>query len=151
MLTYQAKSFAQLTTQELWAIYQLRTAVFVVEQACAYQEVDALDQTAVHLMGVAPDGQLQAYARLIPRAANHVQIGRVVVATTARGRGTGRELVTQALQTIRQQWPAVQQIDIEAQAYLQKFYASFGFQPVSDVYLDTGIPHLDMILPVTRN
>ncbi|MFG1200199.1 GNAT family N-acetyltransferase, partial [Pediococcus acidilactici] len=26
------------------------------------------------------------------------------------------------------------------------FYAQFGFKPVSDVYLEDNIPHLDMVL-----
>ncbi|MGP4117125.1 GNAT family N-acetyltransferase [Levilactobacillus zymae] len=148
MINYRTRTFDQLTTDELWAIYQLRTAVFVVEQNCAYQEVDVNDRVAVHLMGINDQNELKTYARLIPVAHQHVQIGRVVVAPSARKEGLGRQLVTQAIRTIRQQWPDVRQIDIEAQAYLQDFYAAFGFQAVSEVYLDTGIPHLDMILPI---
>lgn len=34
----------------------------------------------------------------------------------------------------------------QAQAYLQDFYQSFGFQPISDIYLEDNIPHLDMVL-----
>ncbi|GEO69741.1 GNAT family N-acetyltransferase [Levilactobacillus acidifarinae] len=151
MINYRTRTFDQLTTDELWAIYQLRTAVFVVEQNCAYQEVDVNDRVAVHLMGVNDQNELKAYARLIPSAQEHVQIGRVVVAPSARKAGVGRQLVTQAIQTIRHQWPDVQQIDIEAQAYLQDFYASFGFQATSEVYLDTGIPHLDMVLPMKKS
>ena len=149
-MRYRTRTFDQLTTDELWAIYQLRTAVFVVEQNCAYQEVDVNDRVAVHLLGLSTENSLEAYARLIPVGHGHVQIGRVVVAPSTRGCGIGRQLVTQAITTIQQRWPQVQQIDIEAQAYLQKFYESLGFQAVSDVYLDTGIPHLDMILPVVQ-
>ena len=43
-MSWIAKSFAQLSTEELFAIYQLRTSVFVVEQQCAYQEVDHWDK-----------------------------------------------------------------------------------------------------------
>ncbi|QMU08249.1 GNAT family N-acetyltransferase [Levilactobacillus suantsaii] len=147
-MKFQLRSFAQLTTAELWAIYHLRTAVFVVEQHCAYQEVDTDDQIAVHLLGLDATGKLVAYARLIPAASDHVQIGRVVVAPSARKGGLGRQLVQEAIAAIRKTWPQTRQIDIEAQAYLQEFYRSLGFQAVSDEYLDTGIPHLDMILPL---
>ena len=43
------KHFRDLTAPELFAIYKLRTAVFVVEQRCPYQEVDDADKTAWHL------------------------------------------------------------------------------------------------------
>ncbi|GEO66800.1 GNAT family N-acetyltransferase [Levilactobacillus spicheri] len=148
MIHYQAKRFDQLTTHELWALYHLRTAVFVVEQACYYQEVDEADLTAVHLLGTDEAGHLVAYARLIPEH-DHVRIGRVVVAPAARGKGAGQQLVHEAIAAVKTQFPHAVQIDIQAQAYLQKFYTGYGFQPVSDVYLETGIPHLDMILPLT--
>jgi len=145
MITYQAKTFDHLTTHELWALYHLRTAVFVVEQTCYYQEVDQADLTATHLLGTDETGKLVAYARLMPEG-DHVRIGRVVVAPAARGNGTGRELVTTAIAAAKTHFPQAVQIDIQAQAYLQQFYAGYGFQPVSAVYLETGIPHLDMVL-----
>jgi len=144
------KSFAELSTQELFQIYQLRVAVFVVEQNCAYQEVDELDLTAQHLLRYDDVGNLIAYARLMDEG-KQVRIGRVVVAQAARKHGAGRTLVSAAIHAARTTYPAANQIVIQAQAYLQKFYASFGFQPVSEVYLDTGIPHLDMILSVNNN
>ncbi|HJE44547.1 GNAT family N-acetyltransferase [Levilactobacillus namurensis] len=146
---YQAKTFDQLTTHELWALYQLRTAVFVVEQECYYQEVDDDDLTATHLLGTDESGQLTAYARLIPEN-DHVRIGRVVVAKAARGNGAGRDLVSAAIAAAKAHFPQATQIDIQAQAYLQSFYETFGFQAISDVYLETGIPHLDMVLPLTQ-
>lgn len=149
MVAYQAKTFPELTTHELWALYRLRTAVFVVEQTCYYQEVDDADLTATHLLGTDDQGRLVAYARLIPEQ-DHVRIGRVVVAKAARGNGAGRELVTTAIAAAKAHFPQATQIDIQAQAYLQSFYATLGFQPVSDVYLETGIPHLDMVLPLTQ-
>lgn len=143
------KSFAELTTTELFHIYQLRVAVFVVEQDCVYQEVDDDDLIAQHLFRTDDAGQVLAYARLIPEP-NQVRIGRVLVAASARKHGAGRELVTEAIAAARETYPEAQQIVIQAQAYLQKFYASFGFTPTSEVYLETGIPHLDMVLPLNR-
>ena len=35
-------------------------------------------------------------------------------------------------------------ITIGAQEYLKDFYASFDFKPVSDIYDEDGIKHLDM-------
>lgn len=146
---FNQKSFAELTTTELFHIYQLRVAVFVVEQDCVYQEVDDDDLIAQHLFRTDDAGNVLAYARLIPEP-NQVRIGRVLVAASARKHGAGRELVTEAIAAARETYPEAQQIVIQAQAYLQKFYASFGFTPTSEVYLETGIPHLDMVLPLNR-
>ncbi|MDQ4350602.1 GNAT family N-acetyltransferase, partial [Pseudomonas aeruginosa] len=42
-LDWTCKHHADLTLKELYALLQLRTEVFVVEQKCPYQEVDGLD------------------------------------------------------------------------------------------------------------
>jgi ElaA protein len=149
MIHYSAKTFNELTTKELWEIYQLRVAVFVVEQKCYYQEVDPEDLTAVHLMGVDDNGKLVTYARIIPED-GAVRIGRIVVDETARGNGSGRQLVTQSIISAQEDFPDAVQINIQAQAYLEDFYKSLGFIPTSEVYLETGIPHLDMILTLDR-
>ena len=36
-------------------------------------------------------------------------------------------------------------IRIGAQAHLQKFYGSLGFEPVGEIYDEDGIPHIDMV------
>ncbi|MFC6206962.1 GNAT family N-acetyltransferase [Levilactobacillus tongjiangensis] len=147
MTEFVSKNFDQLTTNELFQIYRLRVTVFVVEQVCAYQEVDDLDLTAQHVVRFDEARRLNAYARIMDEG-SQVRIGRVVVAPFARKQGLGRKLVAAAIATAQQDYPQAQQIVIQAQAYLQEFYASFGFKPVSEVYLDTGIPHLDMVLPI---
>lgn len=140
---WQIKAFEDLTTKELHAIYQLRVEVFVVEQTCAYQEVDQADLISFHGM-LWEDGQLLAYYRLIP-GEDGSHLGRVVVSKSARGRGLGRDLVVQAISEAKNLFGS-QDLHAQAQAYLQDFYASFGFEPVSDIYLEDGIPHLDMVL-----
>lgn len=146
MLQFETIQFDQLTPRQLQAIYKLRVQIFVVEQNCAYQDVDDTDLTAVHLLGTDAHGQLVAYARLMTEPDNQARFGRVVVSAAARGNGNGQALIRQAIQQIRQLWPATTQLNIQAQHYLDRFYRSFGFTPVSTVYLEDGIPHQDMIL-----
>ncbi|TLU75536.1 GNAT family N-acetyltransferase [Mannheimia varigena] len=141
-MLWQAKTFEQLTTAELFEIYQARTAVFVVEQNCPYQEVDDKDLQAVHFFAKNAKN-LTAYCRLIP-AEDGVHIGRVLVVKEQRGEGLARELVQKAMDYCREHFPS-QPIHAQAQSYLQGFYESFGFKAVSDVYLEDGIPHLDMV------
>ncbi|MEE6032226.1 GNAT family N-acetyltransferase [Avibacterium paragallinarum] len=142
-MTWNVKTFAELSTAELFAIYQVRTAVFVVEQQCAYQEVDHWDQSAVHFWQEF-DSKICAYCRIIPQA-DGIHIGRVLVAQQARGKGLAKELVQQALAYCQQHW-AAEPVLIQAQTYLQNFYRTFGFQPTSAEYLEDGILHLDMEL-----
>ena len=140
---WQLKAFSELSTQELFEIYQVRVAVFVVEQNCAYQEVDEKDLKALHLF--AKNSQkLTAYCRIIPEQ-DGVHIGRVLVIKEVRGTGLAKKLMTQALAVYQQQWQS-EKVYVQAQAYLQDFYQSLGFKPISEVYLEDGIPHLDMIL-----
>ncbi|KRK69981.1 GNAT family N-acetyltransferase [Lacticaseibacillus nasuensis] len=135
----------ELTAPQLLEIMTARVAVFVVEQDCAYQEADAADRTALHVC-LRRDGRLVAYARLLPHAdGHHMSLGRVLVVKSARGAGLGRQLVNTCLAALAERFPG-QPVKIQAQAYLQDFYASFGFTPVSAVYLEDGIPHLDMVL-----
>lgn len=39
-MEWSIKKFQELTVEELYAILQLRTDIFVVEQECPYPEVD---------------------------------------------------------------------------------------------------------------
>lgn len=141
-MQWQAKNFGHLSAQELFEIYKLRTAVFVVEQNCPYQEVDDKDLQAVHFFAKNAKN-LTAYCRLIP-IDDGVHIGRVLVNKNARGTGLARELIQKALNYCRTSFPN-QPIHAQAQSYLQNFYESFGFQVMSEVYLEDGIPHLDMV------
>ena len=137
------KPFEALTARELHLIYKERTTVFVVEQNCPYQEVDDTDLVSIHFWKQTED-RLLAYARLIPEA-NNVRIGRVLVPQGERTHGYGQELMQVVLEYTKTHFPGLP-IYAQAQAYLQDFYAAFGFQPVSDIYLEDDIPHIDMII-----
>lgn len=142
--TIEIKSTGGLTPAALLELMAARVKVFVVEQNCAYQEVDDKDQVAQHVI-MRQAGHLVAYARIVPHDdGEHISFGRVLVVKQYRGQGLAKKLLTATLAAIATQYPQ-QTIKIQAQAYLQAFYASFGFKPVSAVYLEDGIPHLDMV------
>ncbi|MHA4845562.1 GNAT family N-acetyltransferase [Flavitalea antarctica] len=146
-INWSLKDFTRLTVNELYAILRLRSEVFVVEQNCVFQDPDGKDQYAWHLMGFSDDNQLAAYTRLLPAGAsyNEASIGRVVTAGFARNSGIGKKLMIESINTIYKLF-GKQPIKIGAQLYLKRFYESFGFQQTSEVYLEDGIEHIEMLL-----
>lgn len=144
-INWLLKKFDELTPHQLYAILQLRNEVFVVEQNCVFQDADNKDQNSYHLMGFSGK-ELVAYTRLVPagEAYDEASIGRVVTSPSVRGSGAGKELMQQSIKNLYQLF-GKQPIKLGAQLYLKKFYESFGFEKVSDVYLEDGIEHIYMI------
>ncbi|WP_079579548.1 GNAT family N-acetyltransferase [Ligilactobacillus acidipiscis] len=106
---------------------------------------DKADEKAIHVL-LKREDKLVAYTRIVPHTDQvHISFGRVLVVKEYRKHELGRKVVQATLNQIQKQFPA-KEIKIQAQSYLQNFYSSFGFSPVSDVYLEDNIPHLDMIL-----
>jgi len=145
-LNWIYKHFDKLTVHELYAILQLRIAVFAVEQNCVYQDADGKDGQCYHLSGW--DGnKLVAYCRIVPPGISysHPSIGRVVSAAEYRGGGYGRLLMQNGIaETIVQFKDPI--IIISAQLYLKQFYESFGFVQQGEIYPEDHIPHIKMQL-----
>jgi ElaA protein len=146
-LNWIVKKFEALTPYELYNIMWLRNEVFVVEQNCVYQDADYKDQKGWHLMGVDEDNKLMAYVRLLPIGVSYEtepSIGRVVTNPAARRTGVGRELMTIAIKQCEELF-GKHDIKIGAQYYLLCFYSSLGFKQSSEIYLEDGIEHIEMI------
>ncbi len=144
-LRWQSATFAQLPVDTLYAVLQLRSAVFVVEQNCLFQDMDGSDPLAVHLMGWRAD-QLLAYARCFAPGIQYAEasIGRIATRLDARGAGLGHQLVQESLQLVRMTW-GPQAIRIGAQARLKDFYRTHGFIDTGINYVEDGIDHVEMV------
>jgi len=149
MIEWRNRKFEELTPQELYAILQLRSEVFVVEQHCIFLDADGKDEGCHHFMGW-QGSLLAAYTRLSPPGYMYEEasIGRVVTSPRARGRGIGRQLMEASIAAVNNLF-GEQPIKIGAQLYLEKFYGSLGFEQVSEVYLEDGIEHIYMIRHVS--
>jgi ElaA protein len=147
-LRWHSAAFDALTASELYAVLALRQDVFILEQQCLYNDVDGLDPAAHHLLGWSADGRLAAYLRCLAPGVKYAEasLGRVVSAPHARGTGAGRALVARGIDLATGLYPG-HGIRIGAQAYLEAFYASFGFATVSAPYVEDGIAHVDMLRP----
>jgi ElaA protein len=139
------KTFDDLTPHELYAILQLRNEVFVVEQNCVFQDADNKDQLCYHLAGW-EENILIAYTRIVPAGISYGEssIGRVVVLPAARKNGAGKILMQKSMETLFSLFGNIP-IKIGAQLYLKKFYESLGFQQTSDIYIEDGIDHIEML------
>lgn len=137
------RCFAGLSAEQLYEILRFRQAIFVVEQASPYPDLDGIDQQAQHLLARI-DGPLAGYLRLVPfPGEGRVAIGRVAVAAPWRRQGLARRLMAAALARCRREYPDCA-ITLSAQTHLAPFYASLGFRPTSPPYDDYGVPHIDM-------
>jgi ElaA protein len=143
-LKFDLRAFDELAPRELHDALALRQRVFVVEQACVYQDVDGKDPNALHLLGRDEHGALVAYARILPPGVRFdvAAIGRVVIAPERRGEGLARTLMLEAIRVARDHHGP--RVALSAQAHLEAFYASLGFVRVGDEYDEDGIPHVDM-------
>lgn len=144
-LLWHYKEFSELDLIELYQILKLRSAVFVVEQNCPYLDTDDKDLNAYHLCGW-QDKKLVAYARILPPGISYKEasIGRVVTHPDYRSKGAGKELMERAIENTLSQFH-VSTIRIGAQLYLQRFYQSLLFINEGEIYLEDGIPHIEMV------
>jgi ElaA protein len=145
VISWRFKPFADLTPYEVHDLFQVRAQVFVVEQACAFQDVDGADLDCWHLLGYR-DKVLAAYCRLVPPGVKYEEpsIGRVVTTQAVRRTGLGRELMREALRRADKLWPG-KAIRIGAQQRLDDFYRDFGFVQASEPYDEDGIMHIHMV------
>ncbi|HEX4943530.1 MAG TPA: GNAT family N-acetyltransferase [Usitatibacteraceae bacterium] len=135
----------ELTAREVHDILQARAAVFVVEQACVFQDMDGADPDSWHLF-TRVDGELAAYCRIVPAGIKFAEpsIGRVITTGAMRGTGLGRALMLEALRRSATLWPGAA-IRIGAQRRLETFYHSLGFVTDSEPYDEDGIAHVEMV------
>ncbi len=149
MIEWQFCSFAELGNGDLYEVLAQRQNVFILEQTCLYGDIDGLDKDAHHLLGwrtVDGKRELAAYLRVLAPGAKYAEmsLGRVLTTQAARGTGAGRELLARGIEQAERLYPG-HRIRIGAQQYLEAFYASFGFNTVSEPYDEDGIQHIDML------
>lgn len=132
------RGFAQLSTLELHDIMKLRVDVFVVEQHCAYSELDGRDTEpgTRHIWFADPHG-VRAYLRVLDEVSAR-RVGRVVTSPAARGEGLAARLVEHAVANTEGPWV------LDAQSHLAEWYAALGFVVSGPEFIEDGIPHVPM-------
>lgn len=143
-MVVSVKSFKELTTKDVYAVLQLRSEIFVVEQNCVYQDIDGKDFKAFHVLGY-KDNNLVAYTRIFKPGDyfKEASIGRVVVKKSERKHKYGYVIMQESIAAVKEHLQETT-IKISAQKYLLKFYNNLGFKEEGEEYLEDGIPHMVM-------
>ncbi|MFY8299403.1 GNAT family N-acetyltransferase [Pseudoalteromonas sp. SS15] len=141
------KKFSDLDTLTFFKLAKARVDIFVVEQECAYPELDDVDilEETRHIYYLDSDGEVVAYSRCYQKTSQVTAIGRVIITEPNRGKGLASKLMKESLSVCKNLWPDYK-VQLSAQTHLTPFYESLGFKAISDTYLEDGIPHTDMEL-----
>jgi ElaA protein len=156
-IRWQWTRFDDLEPRHLYALLRARGEVFIIEQRCAFLDTDGIDLNAWHLLGWTVSGAdtgdgasavLAAYLRLIEPGRIYVEasIGRVLTVAPFRRVGLGRPLMKEGLRKAADLHRG-HAVRIGAQIRLERFYQSLGFHTVSDMYIEDGIEHVQMLRP----
>jgi len=120
---------------------ELRREVFIVEQNVPEDvERDAYDATATHVVALL-DGNVVGVLRIL-FLAEHVKIGRVAVARSARGKGIATRLMNFAMALARARGET--RFYLTAQTDKLALYEKLGFVAFGEEFEDGGMPHLAM-------
>lgn len=130
----------------LYALLRLRVDVFVVEQNCPYPELDGRDlepRTRHYWLGGQGDPEpVLGYLRLLKDPDGRYRIGRMCIASKARGQGLARRLMDAVLAEVGDG-----ECVADAQRYLVDFYAGYGFEPDGRPFDWDGIEHVPIRRP----
>ena len=138
--------FGELATDAYHRIVRAREEVFFLEQRITCPDADETDPRSL-FQWIEQEGRVIAFLRIIPPGilCKEASVGRVLVIREYRRQGICRRMMREALRQIAARWPGCD-VHISAQAYLEGFYASLGFETVTPPYEEAGIRHVGMLL-----
>ena len=140
-LEIDIRHFDELSAREVYDLMHLRDLVFVVGQKItAVPEVDGLDPQCAHARAVL-DGRLVGTARIFVDE-EPVVVGRVAVHTDLQRSGVGTTMMRSV-----QAWLDERPAELHAQAYLERWYSSLGWERFGEEFVEAEIPHVMMRWP----
>lgn len=139
-VTFHSAPSREIPAETLYRILWLRSAVFVIEQEAAYDDIDGRDLEADTVQFWAErDGEVVSTLRLLADREG-MRIGRVATSASARGGGLSARLLTDAIARC-----GGRDIRLDAQSHLADWYGRFGFTTCGPEYVEDGIPHVPML------
>ena len=124
-------------------INRVRHTVFVVEQNIPEEvEFDELDPHCHHVLARDSQGRAIGTGRLTAEG----QLGRLAVLQEWRRQRVGESLLGALIERAR--GLGLSLVTANAQVSVLKFYQRFGFNPDGEVFMEAGIPHQAVRLPL---
>jgi predicted GNAT family N-acyltransferase len=121
---------------------RVREQVFCVEQGVPRsEEIDGLDERALHLLALQPEHGVVGTLRLL-LAPDVAKIGRVAVERSWRRRGIASRMLQDALVMARQR--GCREARLASQLAATALYERAGFGVVSEPFEEAGIAHVWM-------
>jgi predicted GNAT family N-acyltransferase len=124
----------------------VREEVFCREQGVPKdEELDGLDDQALHLVALEPDGRVIGTLRLLV-IAGEAKIGRVAVKRRWRRQGIASRMLQMALVDARKQ--SCRRARLASQLQATRLYEEAGFSVESEPFEEAGILHVWMGRPL---
>ena len=148
-MTWETKTWPQMSADDVFAVMKLRTDVFFLEQQITEEELDQDDKNpgTIHIWAEVEPGVAVAYARVVRKTPPPpddlgigLSIGRLVVDAQYRGVGLGHDLMRRALHHCGEE-----SVVLHAQAWVKELYSQHGFVTVGEPFDEAGIVHLRMV------
>jgi ElaA protein len=129
-----------LTAQDVYDIWKIRDQVFAFEQHVEDTDVDDRDllPTTTHLWMADAEGPTTYLRVYVEDGARHV--GRVCTRKDQRGQGLSGRLMTE----ISRLWED-EDLHLNAQSYLERWYESFDYARSGVDFEEAGIVHTPMV------
>ena len=145
---FKIKHFNELNVNEMYEIAKSRYEVFACEQKIFCEnDFDDVDKNCYHIFYKNND-KVIAYARIIPKEFSSYEdtsIGRVLVLPEFRRKNLAKQLILSSIKFIHNTLNE-KHITLSAQEYIKNLYSNCGFEEISNVYYEAGIPHIKMRL-----
>lgn len=120
-------------------IEKIRNTVFIIEQNVPIElEWDEFDNESTHILAYY-NNKAVATARLLSDG----HIGRMAVLKEFRKQQIGKKMLHYLIDLAYEK--SINKIEVSAQEHAVEFYEKQGFSVCSEMYLDAGIPHYNMI------
>src|SRR3989338_10919238 len=118
MITWFIKNYDNLSKDDLYCILQFRISIFILEQQSIYEDLDGLDNQAMHFLGMDGD-KLVTYGRIhINPESQFAIIRRICIHKDFRGQKLGDALMEKIMAHI-DTIPDLRGAELDAQEHLR--------------------------------
>jgi len=136
----------EIGSTEWQEVRRIRIKVFVEEQKVPLEEeFDRIDTRAYHVLAYDRVKCACGTGRLFADKKDPLlgHIGRMAVISSHREKGCGTALMIALMSEAENR--GFGRLVLSSQEKAAPFYEKFGFQKIGDVYMDVGIPHIEMV------